>query len=277
MSGAPLPVSADPDRRPLSRRSFVEAHFRDGGRPRGHGFTEANRLRGTAHYVHDAGPVRFVVLDTACSQGGSGGAVDEDQAAWLAEVLAEVHSSYRAPDGSDVRTSNGDRLVVLLSHHGLDEMTNVRARDDGLRIVPSDELRGMLHRFPNVVLWVNGHTHTNGIQPRRVPSDPARGFWEVTTCSLVDWPCQARLLELVDEGDGTMSVVCTMLDHDGAVADAGVRPVDGWSGATLAGLHRELAANVPFGGPESPLAGSPADRNVVLRLRSPFPLRRAGT
>jgi metallophosphoesterase (TIGR03767 family) len=277
MTGAPLTVSADPDRRALSRRSFVEAHFRDGGRPRGHGFTETNRLRGTAHYVHDAGPVRFVGLDTACPHGGSDGAVDSDQAAWLAEALAEVHSSYRGVDGSDIRTSNDDRLVVLLSHHGLDEMTNRRGRPDGLRVVPADELRALVHRFPNVVAWVNGHTHTNGVQVRRDPLDPGRGFWEITTCSLMDWPCQARLIELVDDGDGTMSIVCTMLDHDGVVASSGVRADDGWSGTLLAGLHRELAANAPFGGPESPLAGSPADRNVVLRMRPPFPVQRVHT
>lgn len=276
LSGAPLPVSADPSRRALSRRSFVEAHFRDGGRPHGHGFTESNRLRGTAHYVHDVGPVRFVALDTACPDGGSGGAVDEDQARWLDAALTEVHSSYRAVDGSTVRTSNDDRLVVILSHHGLGEMTNRRERaTDGLRATPADEVRATLHRFPNVVLWVNGHTHTNGVQARRDPDDPSRGFWEVTTCSLVDWPCQARLIELVDDGDGTMSVVCTMLDHDGIVAEAGVRAVGGWSGPLLAGLHRELAANVPFAGPESPLAGAPADRNVVLRMRAPFPLHHA--
>jgi hypothetical protein len=166
--------------------------------------------------------------------------------------------------------------VVLLSHHGLDEMTNRRARPDGLGLVPADELRALVHRFPNVVAWVNGHTHTNGVQARRDPLDPGRGFWEITTCSVMDWPCQARLIELADDGHGTMSVVCTMLDHDGVIAEAGVGAAEGWSGPLLAGLHRELAANVPFAGPESPLAGSPADRNVVLRMRAPFPLGRAG-
>jgi hypothetical protein len=155
-------------------------------------------------------------------------------------------------------------------------MTNRREHPDGLRVVPADELLALVHRFPNVVAWVNGHTHTNGVQPRRDPLDPGRGFWEVTTCSLMDWPCQARLIELTDDGDGTMSVVCTMIDHDGIIAEEGVRPVDGWSGPLLAGLHREIAANAPFGGPESPLAGSPADRNVVLRMRAPFPLHRLG-
>jgi len=37
----------------------------------------------------------------------------------------------------------------------------------------------------------------------------------------------------------------------------------------MAGLHRELAANVPGGGFTSDLAGRVEDRNVVLRLRDP--------
>ena len=40
----------------------------------------------------------------------------------------------------------------------------------------------------------------------------------------------------------------------------------------LASLHRELAANVPFRGARSGAAGTPADRNVELRIAPPFPL-----
>jgi metallophosphoesterase (TIGR03767 family) len=281
MSGEPVAVSADPDRRPLTRRAFVDAHFRGragsgaGSNPPGHGFTETNRRRGTAYYVHDVGPVRFIALDTACVDGGADGSVDQDQAAWLTGALAQVHSRYRAADGSRVRTSNPDRLVVLLSHHGPDMLTN--RRGDGADRVGAAELLALLHRFGNVVLWINGHTHANAVRPRPDPLDPHRGFWEVTTCSLVDWPCQARLVELVDDGDGTLAIVSTMLDHDGPVVEAGVRPFDAWSSVQLAALHRELAANVPWAGMDSGLAGTPADRNVVLRMRAPFPLDRAYT
>jgi len=33
---------------------------------------------------------------------------------------------------------------------------------------------------------------------------------------------------------------------------------------------------VPWAGLDSPLAGTPGDRNVVLPVRAPFPLHRAG-
>jgi metallophosphoesterase (TIGR03767 family) len=278
MSGEPLPVSADPDRRALTRQQFVDAHFRAGARPLGHGFTETNRRHGTAYYVHDVGSMRFITLDTACTAGGAGGSIDEEQVTWLTQQLVDVHSAYRAADGSTLRTSNPDRLVILLSHHGPDTLTNTRGAQpgpNGTRIVGAADLLALLHRFPNVVLWINGHTHTNSVTPRPDRSDPQRGFWEVTTCAVVDWPCQARVVELVDEGDGSLSIICTMIDHEGPTMESGTWPAGGWSGVQLAGLHRELAANVPWAGLDSHLAGTPADRNVVLRLRAPFSFDRS--
>jgi len=131
------------------------------------------------------------------------------------------------------------------------------------------EILALLHRFPNVVLWLNGHTHANAVCPRRDPDHPARGFWEVTTCAVMDWPCQTRLVELIDAG-GYLSIVCTMVDHDAPVAPGSLDTNGG-----LASLHRELAANVPFLGAGSGRAGAVTDRNVELRIPPPFPLDRA--
>jgi hypothetical protein len=123
----------------------------------------------------------------------------------------------------------------------------------------------MLLRFGNIVLWLNGHIHTNRIQPRLDPAGMWHGgFWEVTTASLVDWPCQGRIVELYDAGDGLLAIACTMVDHDGAIrtGDAGLDD--------LAGLHRELAANVPRNGFDSWRPGKPADRNAILLIPAPF-------
>jgi hypothetical protein len=166
----------------------------------------------------------------------------------LERRLEEAHSSFTSRDGSIARTRYDDRLVVVLSHHGFDMLANPRAD------VRRDELLELLLRFRNVVLWLNGHIHGNRITPRPGPAG-GHGFWEVTTSSLVDWPCQARLVELFDAADGWLGIGCTMVDHDGA---------------DLAGLHRELAGNVPFNGFDSWRPGTPADRNAILLLRKPF-------
>jgi metallophosphoesterase (TIGR03767 family) len=267
LGGDEVAVGADPDRRPMTRREFVEAHLTSGGRPAGHGFGERNALDGTCYYTHDLPGVRLLALDTTCPAGAADGSVDTDQVAWLERELVAVHSSYRAADGSAVTTGHEDRLVVVFSHHGLDTLTNPRGSTDARR-----DLEALLHRFPNVVLWLTGHTHTNGVRARPSP-DPERaggGFWEVTTCAVMDWPGQARLVELLDGGDGMLRIVCTMVDHDSPLVphrDARTTP-------HLAGLHRELSANVPLAGLGSPLAGTPTDRNVVLSLPAPFPLSR---
>jgi metallophosphoesterase (TIGR03767 family) len=274
MAGPVRAVTPDPGRRPITRREFVQAHFGPGSRPLGHGFSEQNRLDGTAYYVHDQPAARLIALDTTCLAGGAAGCLDRVQARWLQARLAEVHSAYRGPDGGEVRTRNEDRLVVLFSHHGIDTLTSTRRAPAGLASGPplgAAEILALLHRFPNVVLWLNGHTHRNAVRPRRDPDHPALGFWEVTTCAIVDWPCQARLVELIDSG-GCLSIFCTMVDHDTPVAPRSLDTSD-----DLASLHRELAANVPFGGGAgSGRSGVAADRNVELRMAPPFPLERVG-
>jgi hypothetical protein len=65
-----------------------------------------------------------------------------------------------------------------------------------------------------------------------------------------------------------------MVDHDtplGApVSAAGpLASVD-----DLAALHRELAANIPFGGERPGRTGDVADRNVELLITPPFDLAR---
>jgi hypothetical protein len=58
-----------------------------------------------------------------------------------------------------------------------------------------------------------------------------------------------------------------MLDHAG---DADPRDDEGVG--HLAAIHRELAANVPGRGLDSPAEGRRKDRNVELAMRPPFSL-----
>lgn len=271
MAGPAMRVAADPSRRPITRREFVESHFRLTARPSGHGFTERNRLDGTAYYVHDEEAVRLIALDTNCLAGGASGCLDHDQARWLEARLAEVHSTYRDSAGNPVETANDDRLVVILSHHGVESLVHPLTRHsgpDGQPLLSGTDILALLHRYPNVVLWLNGHTHLNAVRPRRDPGDATRGFWEVTTSSVVDWPCQARLVEIVERG-GQLSIFCTMLDHDTPVSPQSLSDA-----ADLAALHRELAANMPFAGMDSTRPGTHADRNVELRIAAPFQVLR---
>ncbi|MCB1261358.1 MAG: hypothetical protein KDB33_13385, partial [Acidimicrobiales bacterium] len=133
------------------------------------------------------------------------------------------------------------------------------------------ELVAFLQRWPNIVAWVNGHTHTNTVTPVPDPSGRTNGFWEITTASHVDFPEQARIVEVVDNGDGTLSLMCTMLEH---AAPAAVDP-DDRSPLGLAGLSRLLGAN-DLGVDPTARLGRVEDLNVELGLRAPFDLRAAG-
>ena len=87
---------------------------------------------------------------------------------------------------------------------------------------------------------------------------------------MVDWPGQARLVEFLDNGDGTLSLVCTMVDHDSPARPPSPLDPAAREPSALASLHRELSANVPWAGLDAGLAGGPEDRNVELVLRSPL-------
>jgi metallophosphoesterase (TIGR03767 family) len=274
LAGPSRSIPADPSRSLFTRRDFIRAHLEAGGSPDGHGFTDENLRDGTAYYVYDGvAGVRMLVLDTSNPGGFAEGSIGARQAAWLEERLEEVHSRSIDRAGASVSRRTEDRLVVIFSHHGLEMMTNASTaenpfdpdgRDEPRLLAP--DVREILHRFGNVVLWVNGHTHEHRVHPRHDPSGRTPGFWEVSTGAVMDWPSQARLIELVDNGDGTLSIVCTLVDHAGH-ADP-FEAEDPWR---LPSIHRELAANDPERGLLSLAAGTPDDRNVELVV--PLPRR----
>ena len=253
MEGPTLPVTPSPDRRPFSAGEFIDIQ-------KGHVFAPSTGDHPRAHYVHDLEGVRLCVLDTVCVGGGAHGCVDADAAVWLQARLEEVHSSFRAADGTMVTTEHEDRLVVIVSHHTLSTLSNKRG-EGRTRYLEPDEVMAIVHRFKNVVLWLNGHVHYNVVQPHSAP-DRTGGFWEVTTSSLVDWPCQSRLVEIYEAGADRLAIACTLVDHDSPADPDGV--------SDLASLHRQLAANVPLQGFESGRGGRPEDRNVILLVPKPF-------
>jgi metallophosphoesterase (TIGR03767 family) len=274
LAGPSVPVAADPGRVTIGRRAFVAAHLATPGLPAGHGFGPANLDQETAYGVHDIAapvPLRVILLDTTNLDGHYEGSIGARQARWLEDRLTEAHSRHLDTAGRWVTTGASDRLVVLASHHGPATMINDRQdpagpEDDHPRLT-AGAVETLLHRFPNVVLWLNGHRHLNEIEPRPDPAGLTGGFWEVSTAAIADWPCQARLVELVADGSGGLSVLCTMLD-----ADVPADPDKAAGVSRLASLHRELAANSPYRGMVWGLEGSALDRNVALAVRAPFPL-----
>jgi metallophosphoesterase (TIGR03767 family) len=228
----------------------VEEHFRTTGTPVGHGFTAANRAAGTAYYSFTKGEVRFIVLDTVNPNGYADGSLDATQFAWLKAELAAA----------------ADRLVVVTSHHTSQTMTNpiVGTGGDFQQRVLGDEVVALLLANPQVVAWVNGHTHRNQVWAHK-RADGSGGFWEINTASHVDWPQQSRLIEIVDNADGTLSIFATMVDHAGPASYGGRTD----SPVALAGLARELSAN-DWQERGTHREGDTSGRNVELLVANPL-------
>ncbi len=112
-------VTADPDRRMLSHKQWVDEHFTTTTEPAGHGFTAQNKAKGTAYYTFDKGPVRFIVLDTTNPNGLQHGSLDKAQFAWLQKQLKKA--------------TTDKKLVVLASHHTISTMRKKDAPSTGIK------------------------------------------------------------------------------------------------------------------------------------------------
>lgn len=271
-------VTPDPDaRRPLSADEYLAALLArpdgaEGPGPRGHGFTDDDRAAGDTWWSRPEGEhVQVIGLDTCNHTDGVDGSLGPRQRAWLEDELAACHTRWLDADGGWREGPGPDRLVVLASHHTTWTMSNTvdDEADPGRRAL-GPEVEALLDRFPNVVLWLNGHTHMHQVVSHA--RSTGGGWWEVNTASGVDFGQQGRTVELFANGDGTLSIVATVIDHAGPPRVRHRR--DGrWTVAELASVSRELALNDAAWGDPLDLLGDATDRNVELPLPAPFALR----
>lgn len=269
-------VGSDSNRRFLSRTDWIAEHFatNQAPGPPGHGFPAEAATSGLAYYTFERGGVSFIVLDTVNPGGFAAGSIDSAQLAWLEHELIARSSSYLDGAGQPVVTGNPDRLVVVVSHHPLDGMTNPFPDADGSARLPGASLDAVLHRFPNVILHLAGHDLAHRITARPDPAGPGHAYWEITTGSPLDVPLQGRLIDITDNGDGTMSIFSTVYDslaplNPGDAEDP--TPDDGVNQRLLAALARQLAYGDPQADPAA--AGlAPSDRNAEMVIQAPFDL-----
>ena len=195
LPGGPLAWTAVPDdTRALMERSDLATMYLDSPStpgPVGHGFTEANVAANTLTWaVSPVGSLPLTVLTVDANPPDVGDA-----------VLTTAERDGTLIPALDAAQAAGN-LIILTSHYALGDL----AVEDGT------VLGDLLASYPNVILTVAGHSHLNEIRAFGTPED-ASGFWEVRTASSTDWPGQGRLVELVDNGDGTLSILTTVFDH----------------------------------------------------------------
>lgn len=234
-------LAPDQQRYHLSKTMWIEKVLYAAGSPAGHGLTSTCLNSGEGDYVADPVPglpLRLVVLDTTAPASAVGlyGRIDS----FLKPALQQAQAD--------------EVLVIVVSHHYLDNMVTV-----------SGKLRQTLNSFPNVIMHLVGHGHHNTVTARPGAS-PAHGYWEVQTCSLIEWPQQGRLVELVDNRDGTAEIWLTMFDYDTDHQPTGALV----EGSRFLALYEVHAGD----GDGKKNEGDASDRNVVLPVVVPDPVQK---
>jgi hypothetical protein len=108
-----------------------------------------------------------------------------------------------------------DQLMIIAAHVPL-ELIDTNSLAGTNTIIPLTNLLATLHTYPNLLLWMCGHTHQNNIipQPSPYPDRPEYGFWEVQTASLRDFPHEFRTFEILRNTDNSISILVTDIDPE---------------------------------------------------------------
>ncbi|GHF35780.1 metallophosphoesterase [Streptomyces mashuensis] len=236
-------VTPDPRRVPLTPRQYAALHLEPrftGRGPVGHGYTRENLDSGNLYYTFRvAEKVIGISIDSTDPGGHYQGSLGTAQLNWLDRTLAQHKDEY----------------ALVFSHHPSWSMNNTTpdpARPQEARH-GGDEILALLQRHNNVLAWINGHSHRNRIRPRG-------SFWEIATASHIDYPQLARIIEITDNHDGTISLFTTLIESAAPYRT----DFHDLSQTGLASLYRELAFNAP--GNDTTLSGTPTDRNTELLL-----------
>ena len=297
-------VPPDPGRRYVDKRQ-VKAVYGGAGDPDAHGFAHVdedeniNSSFSASYYAWDppeAPGFRFISIDTL-SEGGvveqsANGNIDDPQWQWLERELEFA--------------SAADKPIVLFGHHPIRSLSS-NAPDEaagpctgathshgdtpehdhgvGCDIDPrtsaplhygepgqrppgsTDEtLSELLTRFPHVIAYVAGHTHENNVQPFTRPGGGV--WWGIETAATADWPVQHRLIEVMDNLDGTLSIFGTVLDDAADAQSPAPGSAQAFNEEMLASIGRELTYNDPQAGKGSG-EGTAQDQNVELLVEDP--------
>lgn len=268
----------------------------------GHGFgfvdpqEQAASNGSAAYYSWSPEPgFRFIALNTV-GEGGvvsdrsSDGNIDDPQFRWLEQELLAATAR--------------NELIVLFGHHAINSLNNNEPDESAPSCTGTDDGHGhdqnpgcdndpristplhlgepsqrpsgdttetlseLLLRYRHVIAFVAGHSHVNQVLPYSRPNGDG-GFWNIKTAAEADWPSQSRLIEVMDNRDGTLSIFGTMIDHSAPTSvPAPGTDASNFDVNQLASLNREFAYNDPQKGGGTG-EGTAADQNVELLVRDP--------
>jgi len=237
------PVIADAKRTPLLRKDVMKRVYdRTGGPgPDHHGLAADATTTGKAIYAYDVGTkLRMVVWDSPAETGSADGIIRRPDMEGPIKTLLD-------------KAKTDGKWVFVVSHHAIDKITDgggpfgVKQPD----AVPADEFKDFLAGYTNVIGSIVGHSHVNRVE--FIPGK-TRGFWEIMTSAVADWPQQLRVFEVFDEGSW-VRIRLTSVDIDFEGASAAAK-----RGRAFTAL--DWSSGWGGGG-----GGRPEDRNVELWIK----------
>ena len=235
-----IKVVADPNRHTLRMKDWMSEFFDTSSQPLGHGFTPTSTNRNFASYSFDPKsdiPIRVIMLDDTQGENNftnhGNGSLDKTRYDWLKSELDQGQSE--------------GKLMIIAAHVPI----GVAGYGSGVgswgpeSYKTDKELIVTLHKYPNLVLWLAGHTHYNQVTAFKSPdpNHPEQGFWEVQTPSLRDFPQQFRTFEIVRNSDNTISIIIT--DVDPAVRDGSPAAMSRFYAVAAMQLYKTPAPYAP--------------------------------
>lgn len=240
-------VPADPNRRLVSRDDIVgmlQASDATGPHgPPGHGYgTSTVSTTHGANFAYDVVPglLRVLAIDTSDPTGGANGL-----------LLQSAIDGWLEPELD--RAVRDGVLVMLASHHSarsIDPFEGQVGTTPVAGALTTEQIQTYVASRPEIVAWLVGHTHDNQIRAVRGPDAAHPGYWEIMTSAIADFPGQARTIEVVGNGDGTLSIFGTLLDFD--------------TDSCFERRYRALLQSEWAGGWFENVSSDPADFNVEL-------------
>jgi metallophosphoesterase (TIGR03768 family) len=232
---SPPTVVADPDRRSLTRTEWISEYFKTTSSPVGHGFNlvDPTQQSGFACYSflpRSNIPLKVIVLDDTQSETDGStdihghGYLDANRWAWLqAELVAGQAANQLmiiaahvpiavVKIGDETEWWLGDRTAYPPAYPGDNWWTASIATTQNA--VTLKGLVDTLQNTPNLLMWIAGHRHLNTVKAfvSPDPTKPEKGFWQVETSSLRDFPQQFRTFEIYLNSDYTISIKTINVD-----------------------------------------------------------------
>ncbi len=140
----------------------------------------------------------------------------------IREIIQKIPNTLSTADFRSILTGSDNVIAHLAGHNHHNEILAIC--DNGVAITSGQEaeVSGSTTPVAEDVLGCSAVGGTKG-----------KGYWEIRTASNVDWPLEWRIVEFVDNNDGTMSIFTPVFSAD---------PTDGSTtkSTTLANLSAKL-------------------------------------